>query len=272
MKTKLPTFWPVFAALILLLNTCVYAQVGINTTTPNGILDVNSTIYGLVLPRVNLTSTILEAPVTNPKGGPIAIGTTVYNINSTNSGNNDVFPGLYMWEGTKWINQYQKKDYVVKQQDISSEFRSKADGSNQTITGLNNFTFKPKYSGTYKVEVSVNFGTGYIKYPVTGNNKMNAGAQKGKFIFRFNGVNSDIPVYSYGASTNGTRYFLIWQETTFTKYVTLKAGQNYTNTRLQFNHFADTSPTTFENSTTGDGRGYVGYDIPCAIEFTYVGD
>ena len=76
------------------------AQVGINTTTPNGILDINSTTHGFVLPRVALTATNVQAPVTNPQGGAVAIGTLIYNTATTNTGSNDVSPGFYVWDGS----------------------------------------------------------------------------------------------------------------------------------------------------------------------------
>ena len=50
--------------IILIFFTCTFsfAQVGINTTSPNGILDINSTSQGVVLPRLALTATTVMAP------------------------------------------------------------------------------------------------------------------------------------------------------------------------------------------------------------------
>lgn len=243
------------------------AQVGINTTTPAGILDVNSTVQGVVLPRIALTATNLQAPVVNPQGGSIVAGTVIYNTNTTTSANG-VSPGIYMWNGSKWINQFQKKDYVVKQQTLPNYVPA---SSTQTINNMGNLTFTPKYTGTYKIEVNANFGTGYIKNPTTGT--INAATQRGQFQLVFGGVTNSIPVYSYGASTNGTRFYLIWQETTYTKYVNLTAGVTYSNISLSFAH-GNNVGSAFETGNSGgtDGRCYIGYDIPCSIEFIYVGD
>ena len=82
------------------------AQVGIGTTTPAGALDLNPTVatnYGFVAPRVALTSTIVEAPVVNPQTGSIPAGTVVYNTATDGVAPNNVGPGLYYWNGSKWI-------------------------------------------------------------------------------------------------------------------------------------------------------------------------
>lgn len=82
------------------------AQVGIGTTTPAGALDLNPTIttnYGLVTPRVALTATNAQAPVVNPQTGVIPAGTVVYNTATAGVSPNNVGPGLYYWDGTKWI-------------------------------------------------------------------------------------------------------------------------------------------------------------------------
>lgn len=82
------------------------AQVGIGTTTPAGALDLNPTVvtnYGFIAPRVALTSTIIEAPVLNPQGGAIPTGTIIYNTATAGVAPNNVGPGLYYWNGSKWI-------------------------------------------------------------------------------------------------------------------------------------------------------------------------
>ncbi len=94
---------PCFLLLITLFSN---AQVGIGTTTPAGALDLNPTVttnYGLVAPRVALTSILLEAPVVNPQTGAIPTGTLVYNTATAGSAPNNVGPGLYYWNGSRWI-------------------------------------------------------------------------------------------------------------------------------------------------------------------------
>ena len=79
------------------------AQVGVGTTTPAGALDVRSTTNGFIPPRVSLTATNVAAPVVNPQGGALVAGTTVWNIATAGTSPNNVAPGLYYWNGTRWI-------------------------------------------------------------------------------------------------------------------------------------------------------------------------
>lgn len=78
--------------------------VGINITDPRGALDINSATQGMIPPRVALTSTMLEAPVVNPAGGPLVAGTLVWNTNTAGVIPNNVAPGMYYWDGTRWIS------------------------------------------------------------------------------------------------------------------------------------------------------------------------
>jgi len=77
--------------------------VGIGTNTPNGALEVNSSTSGFVLPRVALTTTTSAAPVVNPNGGSLVVGTTVYNTATAGTSPNNVAPGLYYWDGSRWV-------------------------------------------------------------------------------------------------------------------------------------------------------------------------
>lgn len=93
-----------------------HSQVGIGTSTPNGALDVNSSLplpsthkAGLLPPIVALsatnsfTTTTVGSNVINPNGGgnPIT-GTIVYNTNTSAAGVNQVTPGYYFYNGTGW--------------------------------------------------------------------------------------------------------------------------------------------------------------------------
>lgn len=80
-----------------------YAQVGIGTTNiQNGVeLQIESSNRGLLIPRVALTSTLVQAPV-GP--APIATGVLVYNTSTNGAGATAVSPGFYYWSGTEWIS------------------------------------------------------------------------------------------------------------------------------------------------------------------------
>jgi hypothetical protein len=79
-----------------------YSQVGIGTTTPRGAVDIASTTQGLVFPNVALVNIITETAV-NPQGGSIPTGTVVYNTATSGTSPNNVAPGLYYWNGSRWI-------------------------------------------------------------------------------------------------------------------------------------------------------------------------
>lgn len=86
-----------FGLLTLLINcNSSFAQVGINTISPDtdAILDVVSTDKGALLPRVPLSETTNSSPLANHVSGML-----VYNTAS----NNDVFPGYYYNNGSRWI-------------------------------------------------------------------------------------------------------------------------------------------------------------------------
>lgn len=82
----------------------LFAQVGVGTTTPRGALDINSSTTGMIPPRVALTATNVAAPVVNPQGGALVPGTLVWNTNTAGSIPTNVAPGMYYWDGTRWIS------------------------------------------------------------------------------------------------------------------------------------------------------------------------
>ena len=86
--------------------TTLKAQVTIGSLNPpsnDALLDLKETTTGvstkgLLLPRVALQSTILSNPMTNPE-----MGMFVYNTATTSTGANDVTPGIYYNDGSKWV-------------------------------------------------------------------------------------------------------------------------------------------------------------------------
>jgi hypothetical protein len=85
--------------LLALSFTVTNAQVGIGTTTPNSSaqLDVSSTSKGFLPPRVSLTASNVASPITSP-----ATGLLIYNLATAGSYPNNVTPGYYYWNGSKW--------------------------------------------------------------------------------------------------------------------------------------------------------------------------
>lgn len=93
---------------ILALSVTIFTQaqnVGINSigaaANPSALLDVDATPNndkGVLLPRVALTAANNPAPVASP-----AVSLIVYNTATAGTPPNNVVPGFYYWEGTKWI-------------------------------------------------------------------------------------------------------------------------------------------------------------------------
>lgn len=74
-------------------------SVGIGTSAPDASaqLDVVSTDKGVLVPRVALTAANAAAPVTTP-----ATGLLVYNTATAGVAPDNVIPGYYYWNGTRW--------------------------------------------------------------------------------------------------------------------------------------------------------------------------
>lgn len=89
---------PYLFIAFLLFSLSASAQVGIGTTSPNtdALLDIDAStsVGGLLLPRMTLTATTNPAPLSAH-----VQGMSVYNTATVN----DVFPGQYYNDGTKWV-------------------------------------------------------------------------------------------------------------------------------------------------------------------------
>lgn len=80
---------------MMLFSSLLTAQVGINTTTigSGAILDISSSDKGVLLPRIALTSTIIDLPVNHP-----VTGVLVFNTATSGIGDTAVTPGYYYWD------------------------------------------------------------------------------------------------------------------------------------------------------------------------------
>ena len=273
----------------LILIQCITAQVGIGTTLPQGALDLKTTTTGLVYPKVALTSTTVQAPVINPTGPNLEPGTVVYNTGYTQTGTNDVTPGLYVWDGSKWAPQFIREEYVRFEQNkgfgnpyacqrIPFGFNGPVDG---LAIGDNSFT--PKYSGFYKIKVSTSFGGGeFTDISASTDNNLSTGTSEGDFFFNLSGpgvsiTDSDGRVYTHSYSTYNKNNSLVlkYDVVTLDSYIVfikrLRAGQPY-NFNLRMESYNTSSSSGFvNNGTSGNGLHHIGHDIPCSVEFTYLG-
>jgi hypothetical protein len=94
----------------ILLSTVLFSSfiataqnVGINSTgaapVTSAALDVDMANKGVLIPRVALTTTTAFAPVT----GVATTSLLVYNTASAGTFPNNVTPGYYYWDGTRWV-------------------------------------------------------------------------------------------------------------------------------------------------------------------------
>ncbi len=216
---------------IVFISSISFAQVGINTTDPKGIIDFNSASLGVVYPNVALTATNVSAPVVNPQGGPIVAGTVVYNTNTSNTGLiTDIYPGIYVWNGSEWVVHYKKRQSELHNQTAVLRTESNFVGGYQDIPGLgisDTKTFTAKYSGLYRIEVRANFAGGRTET----NNSIFVSQAKGLFRLLFNGTPYSFDTTAFSAFSSyigsGTYFEGIWKESYETNYVTLIAGTTY---------------------------------------------
>ncbi|MDC7999669.1 hypothetical protein POV26_01325 [Aequorivita todarodis] len=266
------------AFLLLLTTGSAISQVGIGTAAPKGVLDIESTQYGVVYPSVALIATNSEAPVINPTTDPLEVGTTVYNTNTTSNGSFDVEPGIYSWDGSIWVRHYYKRQVEGFKQ--TSALRIRSDASFVEVPGFPKIapkTFFAKYTGQYKIDLKLNYGGGSMY----NNGDINVGLFEGDFRFTFNGTPYLVHAKSYSTYNNyiggGTQFRNISAQVYKTIYVNLVAGTIYTFS-LEFDQYPDPDPALLigylnngnNGGGNGDGRGYVGQDIPCIVEFTYL--
>ena len=83
----------------LISSVPIFAQTGIGTTTPHASakLDVSATNKGFLPPRIALLSITDVATITSPAAGLI-----IYNTATAGTTPNNVLPGYYYWDGSKW--------------------------------------------------------------------------------------------------------------------------------------------------------------------------
>lgn len=95
--------------IFIIMGFCVasYSQVGIGTLSPanSAQLDITSVNKGFLVPRIALTETVNQNPVT----GSVLNSLLIYNTASIN----DVTPGFYYWQANKWVRILAQNDPLV---------------------------------------------------------------------------------------------------------------------------------------------------------------
>ncbi|MDP2687681.1 MAG: hypothetical protein Q8O62_10700 [Aequorivita sp.] len=274
----------ILIAIFTLIAMSTFAQVSISNGTPasipKGLVDMQNSTAGIVYPRFELTSTIIEAPVQNPDGsGSLVAGTVVYNTNTTATGTNDVYPGLYAWDGTEWTTQYIREDSDIAQQTgLPQRIVTGSTGADDypvpsdwvDVSGLGTgSSFTPKYSGTYRIKANVNFGAGEIVPEIGYATSM--ATQEGYFRITLGPDQYLIYTHSYSVHNNdiagGTYFEQFRHDSSLIVYVDLIAGVPFTY-RFEIDLFV--SDNFVDGGNSGTGMAYVGVGLPCTIEFTYL--
>ena len=267
--------------IIASISGTAISQVGIGTNTPEGALDITSSTAGFIYPVVALTS-VLTPTISNPNGGSLAIGTTVYNTATTNIGPNSVYPGIYVWglatPNPKWIPQFTKRDQKLYVQRSPLRTSSTAGAQNiqfNNSAGTLTSSFIPKYSGTYKVEVKAHYGGGaVVQPPNTGNNnRVNFNAEEGVFQFNFSTISKSFGIRSYSADNRNyaTTYTNATSQSRIVSEVILTQGTPYTFT---LTCAQSPAPGFVNTGNSGSGQGFINLNdaIKCTIEITYIGE
>ncbi len=275
----------------------IFAQVGVNTATPEGALDISSATgisnikNGFVYPVVALDDvTVQEINNPNPSSSNVIVqGTTVYNTNTNTPTNiaNSVYPGIYVWNGSVWVPQFSKRDNIIFEQiSLATNTRPSSLLGDEAILFdvTSNYPFSPKYNGSYKIKLTVHYGGGAIDAP-TGTQYVNFGAEEGEFTFTFNGgTPKTINARSFSGyntddlfnnpATDHSIYTNNYTQTFYVMESELETNNTYTFS-LNFNQ--ENAPGFEEDGNIGagiDGRGYITVtnNIKCTIEFTYIGE
>lgn len=160
------------AAMVVMSMNMYTQNVGINTTgaTPNAsaILDVDgapTNDKGVLLPRVSLVASNNPLPIANP-----ATSLVVYNTATAGSLPNNVVPGFYYWDGTKWQNigsvgaygmAYKISTYIIG--TLNTWYPLTLDGGNTNLVNVAHSTsnnperLTVSLAGTYEVSYGVTF-------------------------------------------------------------------------------------------------------------------
>ena len=234
----------------MLILTSLNAQVGIGNTTPEGALDITSTTNGFVPPRVALTDTSVEAPIVNPQGGSIPAGTIVWNTATGGVSPNNVAPGLYYWNGSRWVG-----------------FAGSPGGLDWSLTGNSGTNTSTNFVGTTDANGLVIATDNASRFIITTNNSIHAysDGSAAQPVFSWNS-DSDIGIYRAGVNQlafatdgnermkiNGTQVLINTSGDTQSQ---LKVVNNVPGTdqrAIQGSNSADGSGVFGSNTSTGNG-------------------
>jgi len=200
------------APLMKGIRSGLYAQgIGIDTTVftpdPSAMLEIRANNKGLLIPRVSLTQTTSSSPITSP-----ATSLLVYNTATIN----DVTPGYYYWDGTKWVRLVggngditcNTANFVLKSNGTDATCSQIFDDGTNVGIGTTTPTAKLHVNGTFRL-VDGTEGAGKV---LTSDASGNASWQTPSLSLNINWINP-VQIFSMGSGT------LDWQTIDISSYV-----------------------------------------------------
>jgi len=197
------------APLMKGIRSGLYAQgVGISTTffTPDSsaMLEIRANNKGLLIPRVALTQTTSSSPIVSP-----ATSLLVYNTATIN----DVTPGYYYWDGTKWVRlgsgngniTCNTANFVLKSNGTDATCSQIFDDGTNVGIGTMTPTAKLHVNGTFRL-VDGTEGAGKV---LTSDASGNASWQTPSVSLNMNWINP-VQIFSMGSGdhSNCTAWYV----------------------------------------------------------------
>jgi len=162
--------------IALLIPFLLMGQVGINTTSPQAKLDINSNNKGVLVPRMALSSRVVAAPVVTPDEGELVFNTHTTLDAEGIDDDKKVKKGFYYWANNKWNRwgddkqvasfslQYDTNGYELRPDRLNGN--STGEWENLTwddgsATGTESINFIAPNTGTYQIILAVNYGLGH---------------------------------------------------------------------------------------------------------------
>lgn len=141
----------IFIFLLFLSSQLLFGQISIGTNAPNAsaILELNSSSKGFLPPRIALNSISDVSTINSPTTGLV-----IYNTATAGTAPNNIFPGYFYFDGTKWQHLFNPSANFIKT-TIPINSASPSGTASGTATISNWSTSYTSVGGT--VEIKANF-------------------------------------------------------------------------------------------------------------------